>query len=169
VIRLNNYLSVDTISKLQLAYAHEIRNMMIYEQISSWLDVSGFKNLSKYYADWSMEEKSHSIMVKDFLSKLNVPIMNTPFDYLAFSIDNTSITNFAKKTLETENETTKIYDDLLQTALDFEDSSLLVDFATKMNSEQLEETGKANDIHDMIMNIGENKAMLQLFDNTFEG
>lgn len=165
---MNVFLTQEVINKLQIAYVHELRNMMIYNQISSYLGVCGFKNLASYYSDWSKEERKHSEWVKDFMDALNIPIENSPFENLHFEIDNSNITNFAKKTLETEIETTKIYDELLQMAMDFDDSAMLIQFANKILIEQIEETGKANDINDMMTNIGDNRAMLQLFDNTFD-
>lgn len=163
----NNYLTQETIELLQNAYLHEIHNMLLYEQISSWLDVMGFKNLGKYYHEWAEEEHQHGIWVKDFLSDLNIPLLNTNFDLLDFECNCSGLTDFAIKTVETEDETTKIYDNLLQVASDFEDSAMLSVFAKHMLKEQLEETKKSNNIKDMVINIGDNKALLQLFDNTF--
>lgn len=164
----NNYLSDETIAVLQKAYAHETKNMMIYTEISSWLNTLGFENLSKYYLDWACEERNHSLWIKEFMDSLNIQIKNTPFDYMKFTLDLSNLTNFAVKTLETEDETTKLYDELLQSALDFDDSALLVQFCNKMLIEQIEETNKALTIHDKIMNIGENRAFMQIFDQGFE-
>jgi hypothetical protein len=47
-------------------------------------------------------------------------------------------------------------------------SGMLHEFALKLLSEQAEEIGKSLDLQDKIGNIGNNKALLQLFDNTFE-
>lgn len=165
----NSYLNTEAISRLQKAYSHEVKNMLIYTQISSYLGVNGFKKLSKYYSDWAEEERTHSLWVKDFMDSLNIIIENYPIDMPQFEIYNTSLTEFARKTLETENETTLMYDELLQLAMDFDDSAMLVQFVNKMLIEQIEEVGKANDINDMIINIGDNRPFLQLFDNTFEG
>lgn len=164
---MTNYLTNETISKLKMAYAHEMHNMLLYNEISSVLNVNGFRKLAKYYESWASEEKSHAGMVFDFMNQLNIPISNIPFDKLHFTVDFSVITNFAEVTLNTENETTKLYDELLQDAMEFEDSAMLIQFCNKMLNEQIEETGKANDINDMISNIGNNRAMLQLFDNTF--
>lgn len=165
----NSYLSEETIQKLQQAYVHEIHNMLIYTQISSYLGVNGFKNLASYYLDWAEEERKHSSWVKDFMDSLNILIGNISLESPSLEMDNSSIIGFAQRTLEVENATTLIYDELLQTAMDFDDSAMLAQFANKMLIEQIEETGKANDINDMLINIGDNRPLLQLFDNTFKG
>ena len=166
---MNSYLSESTIKKIQEAYIHEVRNSLIYAQISSYLSVNGYRNLSAYYSKWAEEERGHSMLVKDFMDSLNIMIDGSGIDKLQYQIDFSSLTSFGKTTLEVENQTTAIYDELLQLAMDFDDSALLSVFANKLLSEQLEETAKANDINDMLINIGDNRAFLQLFDNTFNG
>ena len=146
----NSYVSEETIKKLQLAYNHEVKNMLVYTQIANYLGVNGFKNLAKYYLIWANEERQHSLWVKDFMDSLNILMESNPFETFSFDINNQSIISFAQKTLEVENSTTLIYDELLQSAMDFDDSAMLIQFANKMLIEQIEETGKANDINDMM-------------------
>ena len=166
---MNNYLNEEAIRLVEKAYIHEIRNMMIYTEISSYLAVLGYKSLSAYYQKWADEERQHSLWVKEFMDSINLPIQNSPFENISFTVDRTTLTSFAKQTLDVENETTKLYDEILEIAHEFESSAILIQFANKFLIEQIEEISKANDIYDSISNIGDNRAMLQLFDNTFEG
>jgi len=165
----SSYLNEEVISLLQKSYIHEIRNSLIYSEISSYLNVMGYKNLSSYYSKWSDEEREHSKWVKGFMESLNIQIENSPFNDIPFVVDKTTLTAFARQTVEVENATTEMYDELLQIAHEFTSSAMLISFCNRLISEQIEETNKALDIHDSVMNIGDNKAMLQLFDNTFVG
>ena len=161
-----SYLREETIKLLHIAYTHEISNMLKYDYISSWLDVKGFSKLSNYYKEWALEEKEHSLWVKEFLMDLNIPIKLLSIPEINMDLDS-NLVNFADVTLETEDSTTELYEKILDIAHEFEDSAMLIQFANKMLIEQIEETDKANTINDKILNIGDNKSMLQLFDNTF--
>lgn len=163
----NKYLSDDAILKLNYAYHHEISNSIFYDYIASYLNVLGFDNLSTYWEDWSNEEKKHAKWVKEFLQELNIPL--SPSQLEAYTYDlSSSLIEFVIMTIDREDKTTELYQDILNYALELQDNGLLIQFANKMLIEQQEETNKAKTIYDKVVNIGENKALMQLFDNSFE-
>ena len=146
---------------------HEIHNSIIYQEIAMWLDVKGFSNLSAYYKKWSDEEKSHGMWVQEFLEQLNVYINIGSISIERLNLEN-DVLKFAEVTLQTEIETTEMLEECLRES--YNTSSLSTVFLLNtMLKEQIEETAKANKIKDTVSNIGNNLALLQLFDNTFEG
>lgn len=163
----NKYITDNMIDKLNYAYHHEISNSIYYDYISSYLDVLGYKNLANYWNEWSQEEKKHSQWVKEFLQNLNIPFSPAQVQTSEYNL-NKELLEFVNVTIDREDKTTKLYHDILDIALELENSAMLVQFADKMLLEQIEETNKALTIQDKLTNIGDNKALLQLFDNTFE-
>lgn len=119
-----------------------------------------------YWNEWSVEEKNHSQWVKNFLQDLNIPLFPAPTESFDYNL-NVNLLEFVSVTIDRENKTTDLYHNILDTAMDMENSGMLVQFANKMLNEQIEETDKALTIQDKLTNIGDNKALLQLFDNTF--
>lgn len=160
-------LSQKMISYLKRQLEHEIKNSIIYRNISQYLDVKGFKNLSKYYKDWSSEESKHATWVQEFLESMNIYI-----DYdVNCKIDlglETSLLKFVELTVKTEEETTKMLAECLTMSYN-EDPLLLttVFIQDTMLKEQIEEMDKASTLYDQLKNIGENSALLQLYDNDF--
>ena len=164
---LNKYLTDEIINRLNYAYHHEISNSIFYDYISSYLNVLGFNNLSEYWREWSIEEKEHGKWIKTFLQDLNIPLSPSQVENFDYDI-NSSLLEFLNITIDRENKTTQLYHEILDIALELENSALLIQFANKMLQEQIEETNKALTIQDRILNIGDNKGLLQLFDNTFK-
>jgi ferritin len=161
------YLTNEMIAKLNYAYHHEYSNSLFYDYIASYLNVMGFDNLSDFWADWSGEEKKHSQWVKEFLQDLNIPLSPASLENFDYDL-NKGLIEFVNITLDREDKTTQLYHDILDVALELENSGLLVQFANKMLIEQTEETNKALTIKDKVSNIGDDKALLQIFNNTFE-
>jgi ferritin len=164
---LNKYLDDNEVKQIQNAYYHEISNSIIYSNLSIWLMSKGLVNLSKYYQDWSNEEKKHSEWVREFMMNLDIPIIGGTSSSDNYNLD-LSLQEFANVTLQREDLTTKIYKDMMISCLDMNNlgDSLLMTFILKMSSEQLEETDKALTLFAKVNNItsfGE----LQIFDNTF--
>jgi len=148
-------------------YRHEVHNSVAYSQISNFLDVEGYKNLAKYYADWSSHETEHSVKVREFCNTNNINIdMSIAIEGLDINLKNMPITHFVIITVDTENETTDLYSELLEMGKN-EKNTFTERFALDFILEQIEETEKALGIFDSVNNIGANKGMLQLFDNTF--
>lgn len=156
------------ISLLKRQLEHELHNSAIYRNISMYLNVQGFKNLSKYYAEWSLEENKHATLVQVFLESLNIFIdYNIHFD-VVLGLES-SLNKFAMLTLDTENLTTRMIQECLAESYLPENCAMSTVFLLGMIKEQIEETDKANNINDNMLNIGENRALLQIFDNGFEG
>jgi ferritin len=155
------------IAKLNYAYYHEVTNSIVYDTVASYLNILGFDNLSDFWDDWGLEEKKHSKWVKEFLQELNIPLMKGNLEEFEYDLNKSGI-EFVNVTMQREDMTTQLYHDILDTALELDDSALLVQFANKMLIEQQEETSKALTMQDKMSNIGENKALMQLFDNSFE-
>lgn len=163
----NKYITDSMISKLNYAYHHEISNAVFYDYISSYLDVLGYKNLSDYWEDWAKEEKKHSKWVRTFMQQVGISL--SPGQLESFNYDlNSSLIEFINVTMDREDKTTKLYHNILDVALGLDDSAMLVQFANMMLNEQIEETDKAGTIYSKIINIGEDKGLLQLFDNGFK-
>jgi len=161
--------SVDIINYLGALYRHEIHNSYVYSKISNFLNVEGYKKLSKYYEDWSNHEMEHSVLVRDFCNSNNIIIdMSTPIDGLDIDLKILPITHFSIVTVDVENETTDLYNDLLEMAHE-SNNGFIKKFAYDFLAEQQEETDKALSICDSLKNIGDSRSLLQLFDNTFEG
>lgn len=156
---------IDYLSKL---YVHERHNSLVYSHVSNYLNIQGFKNLSKYYEDWSQHEIKHSKIVRAFANEQNI-ILNMYADSGDKDIDITamSVTYFVDVTVGVEMKTSEMYNHLLDMAI-AEDNGFVKDFAYGFIKEQREETDKANTIHDSIKNIGDDIKMLQLFDSDFE-
>ena len=159
----------ETIDILSHAYQHELHNMYSYQKISNFLDVKGYKNLSKYWDDWSKEEYGHAQIVKEFCNDNNI-LINMDSDILLpdFDLENFPMTHFVDVTYDVEQKTNDIYNTMYSYGMDIK-NGFLVDFALDFLKEQREETKKANMLRDSIKNIGDNAAILQLFDNSFEG
>jgi len=158
-----------TIDILSQAYRHELHNMYSYQKISNFLDVKGYKKLSKYWDDWSKEEYHHAQLVKEFCNDNNI-LINMDSDILLpdFDLENFPITHFVDVTYEVEQSTSDIYNKMYSYAIGIS-NGFLVDFALDFLKEQREETQKANTLRDSIKNIGDSTSILQLFDNSFEG
>ncbi len=163
----SKYLTDEVINMLNYAYHHEISNSLFYDYISSYLNVLGFNNLSEYWHEWSIEEKEHGKWVKNFMQDLNILLSPARLEDFAYDLS-TSLIEFVNVTSDREDKTTQIYHNLLDVAMELENSGMLIQFVNKMLQEQIEETNKALTIKDQINNIGENKALMQLFDNGFE-
>ena len=153
---------------LGVLYRHERHNAYVYSKVYNFLDVMGYKNIAKYYLEWSNHENTHAELVLDFANTNNIHIdMSIPIDPLDIDLINLPISHFATLTLDVENETTELYNQFLE--MGEEDNNTFVRrFSLDFILEQMEETDKANTIKDRINNIGNDKALLQLFDNTFE-
>lgn len=159
----------ETIDILSQAYLHEMHNMYSYQKISNFLDVKGYKNLSKYWDDWSKEEYHHAQLVKEFCNNNNILInMDSDISLPDFDLENFPITHFVDVTYDIEQDTNDVYNKMYAYAMGI-NNGFLADFALDFLKEQREETQKANFIRDSIKNIGDNTAILQLFDNTFGG
>jgi len=146
---------------------HEFSNMHKYQKISMILNVQGFENLSKYFKDWANEEKTHALWVQEFLENINKYV-----DFNISSIDsiieNSSVISLAELVLKTELETNNMLDECLEESCVEGNSKIIMTFIeNKMLQEQIEETDKAYTFLDKIKNIGENKALLQIFDSKF--
>ncbi len=163
----NKYLTDEMIEMLNKAYFHEITNSVVYDIIGSHLNVLGLTNLAEFWYDWSQEEKGHATLVREFLEQLNISLKFAQLESIECNLDK-SLVEFVYTTVEREYKTTNLYHQLLDEAMNFENSSLLISFLHKMIDEQREETDKANTIFDKIVNIGEDRALLQLFDNSFK-
>lgn len=164
---LNNYFTDEVVNMFNYAYHHEISNSIFYDYISSHLSVLGFDNISEYWREWSIEEKEHGKWVKDFMQNLNIPLLPTHLEDFDYDL-NKSLSEFVNITLDRENKTTDIYHNLLGIAMDLENSAMLIQFTNKMLQEQIEETNKALTLVDQINNIGDNKALMQLFDLSYK-
>ena len=161
--------SEEIIDYLGVLYRHERHNSYVYSKISNFLNVEGFKKLSKYYEEWSNHEMEHSILVRNFCNSNNIIIdMSKPIDGLDINLEILPITHFSIVTVDVENETTDLYNDLLKMGHEI-DNGFIKKFAYSFLEEQQEETDKALTLYDSIKNIGDNRSLLQLFDNTFEG
>ena len=161
--------SIDDIDYLGQLYRHERHNSYVYSQVSNFLNVQGYKKLAKYYEDWSQHEIEHSMKVRDFANANNILIdMNQDIKPLDMDLSNQSITTFAKITVDVENETSEMYDVYLKMGIK-DGNSFIQRFCYDFQLEQIEETDKATSIFDSVKNIGDNRSMLQLFDNSFEG
>jgi ferritin len=153
---------IDYLGKL---YRHERHNSYAYSQISNFLNVQGYSNLSKYYEEWSNHEMEHSILVRDFVNSNNIIIdMSQSIVGLDIDLSNMSITQFAQITIDVENETTLLYNVFLDMGRK-ELKGFIERFSLDFLLEQIEETD--NTIFDQLNNIGNNRALLQIFDNNF--
>lgn len=165
---VSKILTQKLIDLLKRQISHEITNMYKYQKIAMYLNIKGFTNLSNYYKKWSDEEKKHSIWVQEFLENLNIYV-----DYEVSAVESFSLevpfSKLTELTLETELLTTKMLEECLSESYNIGNTSLASEFILNtMIKEQIEETAKANTINDQIKNIGENSALLQLFDNEFD-
>lgn len=159
----------ETIDVLSNAYVHELHNMYSYQKISNFLDVKGYKNLSKYWDDWSKEEYHHAQLVKEFCNDNNILInMDSDIQLPDFDLENFPITYFVEVTYNVEQKTNDIYNKMYSYALSVS-NGFLIDFSLDFLKEQREEMSKANSLRDSIKNIGDNTAILQLYDNSFKG
>jgi ferritin len=93
--------------------------------------------------------------------------MSIPIDGLDIDLKTMPIIHFATVTVDIENETSDLYNELLELGEE-SGNGFVKKFAYKFLKEQIEETDKASTIFDKVKNIGDNRALLQLFDNTFE-
>lgn len=160
--------SVEAIDYLGQLYRHERHNSYVYSQVSNFLNVQGYKNLSKYYEDWSQHEIEHSMKVRDFANANNLILdMNQDIKALDIDLSNQPISYFADLTVQVENETSDMYNTYLKMGYS-ENNGFIQRFSHDFLLEQIEETDKATSIHDSIKNIGDNRSMLQLFDNSFD-
>ena len=163
------HLSPELTKKLQEAWAHEKHNSLTYKHIQSILDVNGFKNLASYYRKWAEEESQHSEWVLEFMLQMNIPLSVSNIEISTITNDN--IFAFPAITAQIEDSTTKLWQEFYE--MSENDMSIgagmASQFALKLLKEQAEETGKAQDLVDQISNLGESRAFLQIYDNTFEG
>lgn len=152
---------------LNLIYRHERHNSYVYAKISNYLNVQGYLNLSKYYLDWSNHEMEHSRIVLKFYNDNNLNLdASISIDPLDIDLTKMDITHFVEITKEVENETTELYSQLLELSEE-ENNQFAKRLAHYFLTEQQEETDRANNIYDKITNIGNNRALLQIFDNGF--
>jgi ferritin len=152
---------------LGVLYRHELHNQYVYYKISNYLDVLGFKKLADYYRDWANHEKDHSEKVLSFANDNNLHIdMTIPVNPIYVDLSSHPLTYFVQLTMDTENATTDLYNQYLELGEE-ENNPFVRRFSLDFILEQQEETGKAYDIYDSVMNIGDNKALLMLFNNTF--
>jgi len=165
----SKYLSDDEVKQLQIAYYHEISNSIIYSNLAIYLNSKGLVNLSKYYQDWSNEEKKHSEWVREFMMNLDIPIIGGISSSDNYNLDS-SLQEFANVTLQREDLTTKIYKDMMISCLDMNQlgDGVFMTFISKMLSEQLEETDKILTLLAKVNNIT-SFSDFQNFDNSFEG
>lgn len=155
------------ISFLKRQIEHELSNSAIYQKIAMWLDIKGFSNISNYYKDWSLEEKDHAMWVQEFLEGLNIFVSISDIKIPNLDLDS-NVTNFVNVTYDTEMLTTKMLEECLEESYKGGNTTLVTVFLlNKMLDEQIEETAKANKIKDTINNIGDNLALLQIFDSNF--
>lgn len=160
-IRLNDML----IEKLHYAYYHEIENQLIYSRIASWLDRHGLYKLSKYYDEWSTEERNHSEWVKDFLQSIGIELPNS-FNINVENLEFKDIYSFVDMTVEREEETTDIYNEIYRLA-NADANGLCMEFVMNtMLKEQIEETDKSGTLYDQIHNLRD-MTDLQKFDKGY--
>jgi len=162
------HFSEEILKHLSVLYRHELHNSYVYSKISNFLNIEGYENLGMYYEDWASEEQEHALVVKEFCESNNICIdMSIPIDGLDIDLKIMPIIHFATVTVDIENETSDLYNELLEMGEE-SGNGFVKKFAYNFLEEQIEETGKASTIFDKVKNIGDNRALLQLFDNTFE-
>ena len=153
------------VDKLHHAYYHEIENQLIYSRIASWLDKHGLYKLSKYYDNWSAEERNHSEWVKDFLQSVGIELPNT-FHIYVDNIEFNDVYSFVDMTVEREDMTTNIYNEIYKLA-NAESNGLCMEFVMNtMIKEQIEETDKSGTLYDQIHNLKDLRD-LQKFDKGY--
>lgn len=153
---------------LSRIYGHERHNSYVYSAISNYLNVLGYKNLSKYYEEWSQHEIEHSMLVRDFCNSNDIFIdMSIPIIGLDINLQLLPLTHFSIVTIDVEAETTDLYNELLEMGVSA-GNGFIKKFAYDFLQEQQEETDKANTLFARVQNIGDSKTFLQLFDNTFK-
>jgi ferritin len=129
----------------------------------------GYTNLSKYMADWADEEITHGKWVKEFMESLNIPLVGGTTTAPTYNFDSSPIA-FVDAILEREDLTTELYMKMSDRALtmDYLGSAMLLSFAQKVSTEQIEETDKVTTLYSQVKNL-DSWGLLQLFDNSFEG
>jgi ferritin len=108
---LSDNLSSGTISQ----YSHEILNSLNYIYIAAFLKNKGLDGLGKIFEEQFNEEISHSKLIYDFLTDLNIKFSIVPIDGVDFPIN--SIMDIATKYDERERATTENLEELLQISI----------------------------------------------------
>lgn len=158
-------LSEIMLNLLERQVCHELQNMYKYQKIAMWLNVKGFTNLSKYFKEWSLEEKDHSMWVQEFLEGLNIFLDFVP-TFENVQLDD-NFKSFLPIVIDTENLTTEYLNECL--AQSYKETSvykyLVTEFIlNKMLKEQAEETDKALTLKDKVENMGNDLAEMQILD-----
>jgi ferritin len=141
----------------------EYKNSLIYKQIESWCEDNQLKNLSKYFKDQSLQEKSHADKFASYINDRTNGKVTLDQDVDAPNLSINNIDEIGQLALETEISTTESIEELFDLALS-EKSYIDLGFLQEMLSEQVEEEDWANRL---AMNLKMTKDIV-LFDATFE-
>lgn len=160
--------SQEMINILENLATHELINSMTYLQLSHELKLAGLDNLANYYKKWSDEERDvHHIAVTEFAEQFNIKLKIKEIPEINLGIDD--ITHFYEISQRAELATNKVWQDALTQAYEEEDSGIITEFIKgTMLKEQIEETGKMQDLIDKCKPFTGNLGLLQLFDQRFE-
>ena len=112
---MTNYLSDNLSSGTIDQYSHEVLNSLNYIYIAAFLKNKGLDGLAKIFEEQFTEEISHSKLIYDFLTDLNIPFKVVPIDGVDFQIN--SIMDIATKYDERERATTENLEELLQISI----------------------------------------------------
>ena len=139
-------LETEIIDALIYRIQQEQLSSRIYEQMSIWFDLRGYKNLAKLYNKYAHEELSHAEWAKKFLLSYNENFQLQPLEApnAAFS----GVSEILQLTLEHEQEITNQCNELAKLASSLQNYPCF-ELALKFCREQVEELEKAFDLVDM--------------------
>lgn len=150
-------LEQEIIDALMYRIQQEQFSSRIYEQMSTWFDVRGYKNLAKLYNNYAHEELTHAEWAKKFLLSYNETVYLKPLDEP--QCDFAGVLDILETTLQHEQDITNQCNDLAKLANSLQNYPCF-ELALKFCREQVEELEKAFDLVDMY-NLSNNDLLFE--------
>lgn len=155
-------ISTKIISLLQERIKHEEANSKLYLQMGYWLDLQGYNNAAKLYAEHSKDELQHKQWAVEHLLSLNI-LPNEPAEdqpQLEFKGLQQIIALTYKRELDTTNEVKEL------AKVAFEEGDLMTfDLGQRYVKEQIEEMDAAQALVDQLETFGDGQVEMKLLDN----
>lgn len=158
-------LSANLNDKLNYQLIHELRNANIYSAMQSYFEDLNMKNIATYFKKQSEDERSHFNIFLNLLNdriggKVKIDLVDAPPEF-------TSLVDLGLAYLTTEQGTSDLINDLIDTALDEKDYISYTQIFP-MVSEQYSEEDEALWFKSKCDIIGDDLKALLIWDENFE-
>lgn len=145
---------------LNAQYNHELRNSLIYMELSSYAELNTYLGFSKFFAVRATEELSHAMSFHSFiLQRGKLPSINKEDLDLDDVITPTSILNCLDLAIETEQETTENINNIYEYADQLDDNFTVI-MLQPLLTEQIEEEETLNLLKSQIERAKDDEALM---------